>query len=155
MQLGERVQLLLKRCIAFGDEGNRSCDVFFTDYRICFVGKAGTDVAILHAVVERIRAYPVDKNVPSNLRVPDGNLSDFALFNVSGHSIYVEIFCKYFRTVYFAFNPKVLLAQLHMYTQWNSRCNTLPQSQRCYRAKCRSHPSSLPMPSRCCFCAQF
>lgn len=64
--------MLLKRCIAFGDEGNRHCDVAFTDYRICFMGKAGPDVTVLHAVVEKIRAHAVDKNVPSNLRVPDG-----------------------------------------------------------------------------------
>ena len=64
--------MMLKRCVAFGDDTNRNCDVAFTDYRICFLSKLGTDLNILNAVVERIRALPIDKNVPSNLRVPDG-----------------------------------------------------------------------------------
>lgn len=72
LSTGERVQLLLKRCVSFGDEVNRSCDVAFTDYRIIFMVKVGLEQSILNAEVERIRALPIDKNVPSNLRVPEG-----------------------------------------------------------------------------------
>lgn len=71
---GERVRLMLKRCVAFGEDGNRTCDVAFTDYRVCFVSKFGPELTILNAAVERIRALPIDKNVPNNIKVPDGTV---------------------------------------------------------------------------------
>ena len=109
--------MILKRAVHFGEESNRQGDVVITDYHIFFrpQHQSSNDVKIPCAVVERVRALPIDKNAPSGLRVPEGSFRFVLLFpvvrwvnvSVAGNSIYVEIVCKYFRTLYFALSTKV------------------------------------------------